>query len=235
MRSRTTVVEAPRRSSRQSAAMWLITSSPNPNSPPIAQDATPPMGGWGTGGPSTLLVAEAQLGAVGDHDAVLDEHVHLHDLGHAQVLVPLGRFPHRVLRRQLPGVAARPDQLDDVVRALGHRTSLPSGWNVVETATSATKRTAPSGCTTQRSRRTSPTRPSSNSAHADATAKRVACAQLAPWPPRVWTWYTRSVPPRTSGGSSPAKSSVTAWPVSRRIDSIRSSVSRWRRRRAEPP
>ncbi len=52
--------------------------------------------------------------------AVLDEHVHLHDLGDAQVLVRLGRLAHGVLGGELPRVAARPDQLDHVVGAVGH-------------------------------------------------------------------------------------------------------------------
>ena len=70
-----------------------------------------------------------------------------------------------------------------------------------------------------------PTRPSSNWLQTPVTANRAACPNVAPTPPNVWIWYTLSLPPRTSGGSGLAKSSLTAWRDRRRIASMRSSVS----------
>ena len=115
------------------------------------------------------------------------------------------------------------------------RSARAVGWNFTETSTSVANRTAPSGITRHPSRRTVATRPSANSRHTPPTANRAAWAHDAPTAPTAWIWYTLSVPPRTSGGSGLAKSSLTAWPLSRRIASIRSSVSSCRRRRAEPP
>jgi NAD(P)-dependent dehydrogenase (short-subunit alcohol dehydrogenase family) len=66
-----------------------------------------------------VLERELDLRPVG-HLAVLEVHVECRDLGNAQVAQRLARSRDRRVRGLLPGLRARPDELDDFVNTLCH-------------------------------------------------------------------------------------------------------------------
>src|SRR6266542_4492410 len=75
----------------------------------------------GASAPRLVLEGDLHPGAVGAHGAVLDRHVELHDLGHAQVTQGLRSALDGVGRRLLPGLRAGSHDLADRVDAVRHR------------------------------------------------------------------------------------------------------------------
>src|SRR5665811_716715 len=67
-----------------------------------------------------VLERQPYAGAVGRHLAVLDLHVLLHDLGHAQVFDRAGCGFHGHLGSCFPGFGARTHQFDDLVDTVRH-------------------------------------------------------------------------------------------------------------------